>query len=218
MRLVLMVQEREVVLTSGEHILGRSPECDVVIDERSISRGHAAITVAPMSVVVRDLGSKNGTWVNGIRIATDRRLRHGDRLGLGLIQLAVRLVATEVEDGYDDGWLAVQSAQLVGAAHSRSNRDGDEILFRLAEAFESRAAMDVSFGAEATDAALATMIDYAAAREQPGWIRWASAMHVKLGLPPGPAVRRSLENVPNDGVLRSSGTVPAALPSRRRLA
>jgi pSer/pThr/pTyr-binding forkhead associated (FHA) protein len=207
---------REVALTPGERLLGRGSECDVVIDDRSVSRAHTAISISATSVVVRDLDSKNGTWVNGMRIASDRRLRHGDRLGLGMILLAVRLVGTDVEDDYDDGWLALQSALLVKASHARNQRDADEILFRVAEAFESRAAMSLPFGSDVTDAALAAVIDYAAARARPGWIRWATAIHAKLALAHGPAVRRAMENLPSDPSLRSSGTVPAALPSSRR--
>lgn len=215
MRVVLSLGGREFALSSGERLLGRGPECDVIVEDRSVSRAHALITIAS-TVTVRDLDSKNGTWVNGMRIGSERRLRHGDRLGLGTISMGVKLVATEVEDGFDDGWLALQSALLVNAAHARNVREADEILFRLAEAFENRVAMSVPFGSDVTDAALAAVIDYAIARGRPGWVRWASAMHAKLSVAPGPAVRRSMEALPSDPSLRSSGTVTTALPSSRR--
>jgi hypothetical protein len=218
MRVVLTLPDREVAMSAGERVLGRDVTCDIVVDDRSVSRNHAAIVVSTHSVIVRDLGSKNGTWVNGMRLATDRRLRHGDRLGLGAVVLPVRIVAAPSEDGYDDGWLAIQAALLVKESSAGRTREADEILFRLAEAFEDRIASGDAFGVDVTDAALAAVIDYAAARARPGWTRWASAVHAKLALPPGPAVRRSLENVGE--ALRTSGTVTAttSISTRRRSA
>ncbi|HEY8121005.1 MAG TPA: GGDEF domain-containing protein [Myxococcota bacterium] len=59
---------RRIQLPSGETVLGRSPECGVVVPLDGVSRRHCAFTVASGAVAVRDLGSKNGTWVNGQRI------------------------------------------------------------------------------------------------------------------------------------------------------
>ena len=46
-------------------LIGRDERCDIVIAERQVSRHHASITLEDDSHVVRDLGSKNGTFVNG---------------------------------------------------------------------------------------------------------------------------------------------------------
>jgi hypothetical protein len=62
--------------------LGRSTSCDVVLPDDSVSRHHAEIAVRGGVCVVRDLGSCNGTWVNG-RAVTRARLRRGDELVLG---------------------------------------------------------------------------------------------------------------------------------------
>lgn len=212
MRIALALFDRDVTLAVGEHVIGRGVGCDVVIDDKTVSRIHAALVVRDDGVVVRDLGSRNGTWVNGIRIGADRRLRAGDRVHIGAVTMIVRGIDGE-KDTYDDGWLAVQAALLVKESTAARVREADEIVFRLAEAFESRLLVGSSFGADVTDAAFAAMIDYATARGRPGWVRWATAMHAKLGLALGPAVRRAMEDHPTDPRLRSSGTVPAGSPT-----
>ncbi len=62
------------------------PTSDVVIDSSSASRKHARITVEPTFVTIEDLGSSNGTFVNGVRI--DRQvLAHGDAVRIGTFEI-----------------------------------------------------------------------------------------------------------------------------------
>jgi serine phosphatase RsbU (regulator of sigma subunit) len=63
-------------------ILGRHPECDIVLDAGAISRQHARILTAGDEFYVEDLGSRNGTLVNGVSIHGRQRLLNGDRIGL----------------------------------------------------------------------------------------------------------------------------------------
>lgn len=67
-------------LIVGEHILGRSPESDLLIEDPSLSAQHARLVVTPDGVEVYDLGSTNGTSVDGTPLATRvaRRLRAGE--------------------------------------------------------------------------------------------------------------------------------------------
>ena len=60
--------------------VGRSRDADLVLDDKRVSRAHAAIRVDGPQVVVEDLGSTNGTWVNGVRIKTPTVLSHGDEV------------------------------------------------------------------------------------------------------------------------------------------
>lgn len=60
--------------------IGRSPACEIVIDDKRISRTHAKVRVDGHRVVLEDLGSTNGTWVNGLRIAEPVTLGHGDEI------------------------------------------------------------------------------------------------------------------------------------------
>ena len=64
-------------------VVGRAPECDIVVDDTSVSRQHAALVIAGRSVEVHDLGSRNGTLVNGQRVehaslSVDVELMFGD--------------------------------------------------------------------------------------------------------------------------------------------
>ncbi len=64
-------------------VLGRSPESDIIILDPYVSARHAEIVLAGAGFILRDLGSANGTYVNGRRLRRKRVLRRGDRLELG---------------------------------------------------------------------------------------------------------------------------------------
>jgi diguanylate cyclase (GGDEF)-like protein len=69
-------------LEEGETYIGRSHKAGIRLDDDSISRLHVKIQLGPAEVVVEDLGSSNGTLVNGERITT-RTLQDGDKIRLG---------------------------------------------------------------------------------------------------------------------------------------
>lgn len=67
-------------IKGNQFVLGRSDECDVVLNYPSVSRKHCMIWVEDDSYFVRDLGSRNQTGLNGRKIASDSRLMNGDEL------------------------------------------------------------------------------------------------------------------------------------------
>jgi pSer/pThr/pTyr-binding forkhead associated (FHA) protein len=69
-----------------ETLLGRIDSNHLVIDDKSVSRVHARLLLEHDGVYVEDLGSKQGTLVNGARI-TRARLRDGDEITLGEVAL-----------------------------------------------------------------------------------------------------------------------------------
>lgn len=78
-----LVHGRNVIpLTDGEHVIGRSAAVNIPIDSLLISRRHARIVVSNGEAIVEDLGSKNGTIVNGEPITGSRRLNDGDEIAL----------------------------------------------------------------------------------------------------------------------------------------
>jgi predicted component of type VI protein secretion system len=77
---------RRLELTA-QLVLGRDEGADVVVDDPEISRRHAAMRPAGDTVEVEDLGSLNGTWVNGARIETRVLLTPGDVVQLGTSRL-----------------------------------------------------------------------------------------------------------------------------------
>jgi hypothetical protein len=82
--------DREVALVEGENIVGRDPDVAVWIDLNSVSRHHARVVVADGAAHLEDLGSKNGTLVNGERITSARPLSNGDRIKVGAASLVFR--------------------------------------------------------------------------------------------------------------------------------
>ncbi len=75
----------------GEFVFGRGPECHVRPNSEWISRQHCLLRVTSDEVLIRDLGSANGTLVNGTRVIGERKLEAGDRLELGPFVLEVVL-------------------------------------------------------------------------------------------------------------------------------
>lgn len=69
--------------------IGRLPECDVVVDDAGASRQHARIRRTEAGFVLTDLGSTNGTMVNGEPIQ-EHVLEHGDRVTIGETELEFR--------------------------------------------------------------------------------------------------------------------------------
>jgi pSer/pThr/pTyr-binding forkhead associated (FHA) protein len=65
------------------YAIGRRPDSDFVIDDRTVSRHHATIRQEGTFWVLVDIGSTNGTRVNGVRIEGRSVIRPGDELGFG---------------------------------------------------------------------------------------------------------------------------------------
>jgi predicted component of type VI protein secretion system len=74
-------RDRELQLV-GRLVVGRDPACDVSHDDSLLSRRHAEFMTAGDEVTVRDLGSRNGVFVNGTR-AAEQRLHAGDVVQIG---------------------------------------------------------------------------------------------------------------------------------------
>ena len=72
----------EFPLKAEQNVIGRTSRCDVRIKHPGISAEHAVVRVLPGSATLQDLGSTNGTRVNGKRIEL-HTLRHGDQIGVG---------------------------------------------------------------------------------------------------------------------------------------
>ena len=83
-RLVHVVwNDRAIALAVGTHVIGRDPDAAVWIESSVVSRRHAHIAVHEQGVTIEDLGSHNGTFVNGERLAAARPLAHGDEIRIG---------------------------------------------------------------------------------------------------------------------------------------
>lgn len=78
---------RRLELQPGEVLVGRGGDCDVVLSDGTVSRHHAVLRVGEEGVVLRDLGSSNGTFANGLAVDGEVAVREGDRLRLGRVRL-----------------------------------------------------------------------------------------------------------------------------------
>jgi pSer/pThr/pTyr-binding forkhead associated (FHA) protein len=75
----------------GEFMFGRGPECDVRPNSDLVSRQHCLVRIGGDNAVIRDLGSRNGTLVNGQLVIGERPLCHGDTVQIGPLVLEVLL-------------------------------------------------------------------------------------------------------------------------------
>ena len=81
-------------LPHGRSQVGRAPESSVLLDTRDVSRLHAVIAVEGNGVRVEDLGSSNGTQVNGQRLkpSTPVSVATGDRVMFGELEFVIELM------------------------------------------------------------------------------------------------------------------------------
>jgi DNA-binding winged helix-turn-helix (wHTH) protein len=98
----LVLDRREIELAEGENILGRERGVAVWIDETAVSRHHARIVVSDGRATLEDLGSKNGTYLRGERIAKAAYLNDGDEIRIGpatmTFRVLLRVGSTETEE------------------------------------------------------------------------------------------------------------------------
>ncbi len=130
--------------------IGRGPDNDVILDDHTVSRHHAKLQhKGPRQYLIADVGSGNGSFVNGKRILMSHALQHGDRLTLGRMQL-------EYQDGNLDEplpfglhktvlmlhssalqskvWQEVLTSQGIAVAHLNPGTDLSSLLTHRAEA------------------------------------------------------------------------------------
>ncbi|HYU24611.1 MAG TPA: SpoIIE family protein phosphatase [Thermoanaerobaculia bacterium] len=89
-------------LQGGSVSIGRASDCSIPIKDRYLSRKHAEIVQSQGTWVLKDCGSANGTYLNGVRVERDHPLRGGDRIRLGDTELVF-----ETSEHNTDRFLAV---------------------------------------------------------------------------------------------------------------
>jgi len=82
---------REVLLTEGRFLIGRGADCHLRPASELVSRHHCVLTVTADSIRVEDLGSTNGTLLNGRRIEGEVQISQGDLLEVGPLAFALRV-------------------------------------------------------------------------------------------------------------------------------
>lgn len=90
---VLRHAGREIPISDGDVVLGRSHSAGIRIDEETVSRSHALLSIREGRAVVRDLGSSNGLFVNGRKVAGQAPVADGDTIGLGSATVVLSILA-----------------------------------------------------------------------------------------------------------------------------
>ena len=88
-----------LVLSGARMIIGRSDSSDLRIPDAFVSHSHAAVLREGPRTLLEDLGSRNGTSVNGQTVHGTRALRHGDVIGFGHVQIRYEETAQERWEG-----------------------------------------------------------------------------------------------------------------------
>jgi predicted component of type VI protein secretion system len=91
----LELRDRRIQIPEGNTVIGRSDDCGVSLDDPTASRRHAVLRRSGQRLTVTDLGSANGTFLNGERVEGTRLLSVDDRLFIGRSVLRVGAVPTE---------------------------------------------------------------------------------------------------------------------------
>jgi DNA-binding winged helix-turn-helix (wHTH) protein len=86
----LVFSDRDIPLAEGENLIGRSSEGVVSIHAPDVSRRHARIFVRDGQATLEDLGSKNGTYLRGLRVQGAMPLGDGDEIRIGKVVLTFR--------------------------------------------------------------------------------------------------------------------------------
>ena len=116
---------------TGEVVIGRSSELDLVLVEDMVSRKHAKVTLGPVGVSIADLGSTNGTFVNGEKVRR-AELKEGDRILIGTNIL--KLVAVSPAQGAPvTAKAAQQNLEKTAAAQEQKQGGRGAVQGRLEE-------------------------------------------------------------------------------------
>lgn len=118
---ILIAREGQLVgerwtIESAEFMIGRGNDCQIILPERQVSRYHAKITSEAGKYILHDLGSKNGTHLNGTRVQGSTQLKDGDEIQIAL-RVKLLFIGTDatipltVEDPPIAGNLTLDKAQ-----------------------------------------------------------------------------------------------------------
>ena len=142
---VLLHLGREIALRKHKsYVIGRQPSCEIVLDDRMVSRLHARLTVRD-TVTLEDLGSANGVFVDGVRIQHPIVLEERTRIQIGSKELVLSRVEIEQRSRLDTTRGRPSHPTLPEVPQSRliegdatDRRGYDEVLGKLADSLIAR--------------------------------------------------------------------------------
>ncbi len=93
----VLIHDKEIFLHVGTHTIGRGLSCDLVVNDRLVSREHARLVIREASAAIIDLGSTNGVYVNENRVQGTEELRDGDLIVIGSQELTLKAAVSDDE-------------------------------------------------------------------------------------------------------------------------
>ena len=118
---------RVVPVTGGRFFIGRAEDCHLRPNTDLVSRHHCVIMVEDGFVTIRDLGSRNGTCVNGERIRGEEELNNGDKISVGPLEFVVEwTVELSGQKQPKVEHIPEAAARTVESSNEAPPKDGDE--------------------------------------------------------------------------------------------
>jgi hypothetical protein len=219
----LVHQGKEVVLESGEYVIGRAPASDVFVDDPLVSRRHARLLVNDTTALLEDLQSENGVYVNERRIRRSVRLVDGDRILVGNREMLF-VVGADTDTAHPSGtveivpprsapWrfqnetssglpstLEADAFQYLGDIAERMMRAGrggtaERLLQGHLEEVMAAGLASGFVPRDIVEAASVTALRLASGLRKPGWIDFVIELHLILRTPPSAAVTVTLRSL-----------------------
>jgi hypothetical protein len=212
----LLIPAGKLLLPPGEYVVGRAPECHIVLGSARASRRHARLVVDDYGASIEDLGSANGVVVNGTHVSHEQRaLAPDDFVAIGdqLLEIAIE-PAGEVTDAAQSSPVLATLAPPTIPAHAVTNKaTGLELIHSVAEralrdGHPERAERVLDEWLHLTlraarsgkpsephvnELALKLALDLASALKSPRWIEYSLQLMSELGRPMTAALANELK-------------------------
>jgi len=116
-------KQKEIPLNRQVQVIGRQTDCQIRIPTSAVSRHHCELTVNESRVLLRDLGSSNGSYVNRKRIS-QQELAPGDLICIGelvfVLKVGDRPSIIDPEDAYEDGVVQAAAGPQAASAPAKA--------------------------------------------------------------------------------------------------
>src|SRR4051812_18411480 len=191
----LRYHDKEIDLPPGEFVIGRAANCQLSLDDPLVSRNHATLTVTPDSVMLADLGSRNGVRVNGELINGKRNLSHGDQISIGsqdLVLMSRRelaadtLIQAPTQRAATFGLLGILADKALAMGRGE---EAEKLLFEQLDQLLVDAQRGVNVIPETLDRASDYALRLSQATGNGRWVDYIFRLHAAVGrMCPGPVV------------------------------
>ena len=143
-RLVSLTNAVSIKIDKPVIFIGRDSECDVVLsDSRRVSRKHCCLAYINNQLLIRDLGSMNGVWINGLRVKRTGTMRPGDELSIGDVRFRLTTNDGESDQQQEENASAAQPDASMDSPVIVSDASGDAIVAEPVLASDSSQLIDI---------------------------------------------------------------------------